>query len=180
MSSTTRRGARGERLVERVGELAQRPAALVAVEADVAARDVVLGEPALAGARDAHDEHDLAVAARAARARGRAPPNAPASAARSPSSSTSVAARAADERAVSGRRAPGIATTAGDEVEQPRERDLGRGHAARGRDLGERLPPIEPRRAARAAERRVRDHRDPALDAALDHAAAERAVVERR
>ena len=43
---------------------------------------------------------------------------------------SSVAARAA-ERAVSGRRAPGIATTFGREVEQPRERDLGRRRAVR-------------------------------------------------
>ena len=58
---------------------------------------------------------------------GPVPPEAarPLSAARSASVRTSSAARAA-LRAVSGRRAPGMATTVGERDEQPRQRDLGR------------------------------------------------------
>src|SRR5206468_9781587 len=49
----------GQLLVERDGEVAQRPSALVAVEPDVAAGDVLLRDAALPRARDAHDEHDV-------------------------------------------------------------------------------------------------------------------------
>src|SRR5262245_66189350 len=51
---------RRECVVERTGKLAQRSAALVAVEPHVLA--VLTGEAALARAGDAHDQDDLAVA----------------------------------------------------------------------------------------------------------------------
>ena len=92
--------------------------------------------------------------------------------------SSSVAARAAD-RAVSGRRAPGIATTAGREPEQPGEGDLGGSRPMRLRDIGEPLATSKPTRPSRSAQRRVRNHRDVALDTALDDASAKRTVVVR-
>ena len=161
-----------ERLVERAGELAQRAAALVAVEAGVAARDEVLGDAALAGAGDAHDDARPPPPPRATRAA--SAPNA-----RERRAVSSERGRARRGAAVSGRRAPGIATTFGDELEQPGERDLGRvtpcaaASSANGSRAGERA------RAPRPAERRVRDQRDAELGAALDEAAAQRAVVER-
>ncbi len=97
-----------QRLVERSGQLAQRAAALVPVQALVPSRDVVLRDPRLPRARDPHHDDDVAGGRRVAAARCRTPPIL----ARSASSSCSVAARAA-ERAVSGRRAPGIATSPG-------------------------------------------------------------------
>ena len=64
-------------------------------------------------------------------------------------------------------------------AEQPGERDLGRGGAARARGgVGQRArggPSAGG--AARAAQRRVRDQRDAELLAALDQPAAQRAVV---
>ena len=111
----------------------------------------------------------------AARFGGRASPNSRSSAAARRRSSGARAARAA-ERAVSGRRAPGIATTPA-KREQPGERDLGRRRAVR---FATRSAPVaSSARSARPAERRVRDQRDPALLAPLDDAAAQRTVVER-
>src|SRR5205085_9942343 len=52
---------RAELLVERACEVAQRSRPLVAVEAEVAAADVLLGETTLAGSRDAHDADDVGV-----------------------------------------------------------------------------------------------------------------------
>ena len=86
--------------------------------------------------------------------------------------------RAAAERAVSGRRAPGIADHRGREAEQPGEGDLGRGRAVRVGDVRERLATGETARAARPSERRVGDHRDPSLGTALDDASPQRRVVE--
>ena len=55
---------RGQLRVERVGEVAQRARALVAVEAAVPAGDVLLGEAGLPRPGDAHHEHDVPVARR--------------------------------------------------------------------------------------------------------------------
>ena len=101
---------RGQLRVERVGEVAQRARALVAVEAAVPAGDVLLGEAASSPPRRCPSRARRPRRASASRrARGRGRP----SAARSSAASSRVAAREA-ETAVSGRRAPGIATTAGD------------------------------------------------------------------
>ena len=94
----------------------------------------------------------------------------------SPGSSPSVAARA-DERAVSGRRAPGIATTFG-----PRPRShasaTSAGVASWSRDAAQGLVALEPGSTAWPAERRVGDHRDPELAAASDDTSAQSPVVE--
>ena len=92
-------------------------------------------------------------------------------------SSTSVAARAA-ERAVSGRRAPGIGTTTGDQASSQASATssgVASRAAASSTSAGSRA-----RRPARrdAAERRVGDQRDPELLAALEHTAPHGTVVE--
>ena len=101
-----------------------------------------------------------------------------ASAARSSSLSRRRAAAAAD-RAVSGRRAPGIATIARIEIEQPGERDLGRSSSTGRRDRAKRRFPGQAAGAAGSAKRRVGHDDQPGLEAALDDTAAERGVVER-
>src|SRR5688500_8149583 len=55
---------RPELVLQQVGERPQRPSALVAVEPQVPAGDVLLGYPALPGSRDAHDQDDFAVSVR--------------------------------------------------------------------------------------------------------------------
>ncbi len=62
--------------------------------------------------------------------------------------------------------------------EQPGERNLLGGRCPCRRDLHERRVAGEACGAPHAAERRVRDERDPPLLAALEHAASSRAVVE--
>ena len=64
--------ARRQALVEHGGELAQGPAALVAVQPVVSTGDVVRGDAALARAGDPHHEDDVARSWPAARAAGRA------------------------------------------------------------------------------------------------------------
>ena len=58
-------GAASHLAVELVGEGAERAAALVAVEPDVATGDMLLRDRALPGAGDAHHENDLRVVTRA-------------------------------------------------------------------------------------------------------------------
>ena len=158
-----------EPALEFLGELAQRAAALVAVEADVAARGVLAGDARLAGARDAHDQHDLPLG-RGERVgcRERDGGRVPGTARR--------AARAA-ERARLG--APGARDRddSGRDVEQPGQRRLGRGGRRGVGGLGKIGAAAESAGAARSAQRRVRDQRDPELLAALDHAAAQRAII---
>ena len=109
---------------------------------------------------------------------GRDLPKARARAARSRSSSASLAARAA-ERAVSGRRAPGIARRTGDRSSsQASAVSAGLAPCAAATSTNPSLRP-RPAGSARAAERRVRDHRDPQLRAPFDDPAAQGAVVER-
>src|SRR5205807_10268187 len=116
--------ARRQRVVERAGELAQGASALVAVERVVAAGDVVLRDTALAGSRDAHDEDDLRGGLRAAAAgprRTRAVKQ------------CQIAFVQAELRGAGGGLRSLRASGAGDgddhrrELEQPGERDLGRG-----------------------------------------------------
>ena len=64
------------------------------------------------------------------------------------------------------------------ELEQPRERDLRRRRAEPLPGLDQLRTAREAARSARAAERRVRDHCDSPLLAALDDSTPERAVVE--
>ena len=88
------------------------------------------------------------------------------------------AARAA-ERAVSGPAGARDRDDVGRELEQPGERDLGRRRVVRAGDLGERLvaaPRPPARRGPPSGECAIT--RDARLVAALDDAAAERAVVE--
>ena len=107
--------------------------------------------------------------------RRRTPPSAPPGRA---ASSSSAAARAAD-RAVSGRRAPGIATTSGESPSSQASADLGRRWRRGGRRSRELVAASQRAGAARAAERGVGDQRQPELGAARDHPAPQRAVVER-
>ena len=156
------------------GELGERAAALVPVESEVPACDVFGSDAGLPGPGHAHDEQDVAFDF-APRARERA---AGAMRSRSSRSRSSRAARA-DERAASGVRAPGN----GDEVRR-RARGATRARprppSRRAcRDARQLLVSREPARAARSAERRVRDHGEPELGAALDDAATDRPVVER-
>ena len=59
LSSTTRVAPDASVVVELVGERSERAAALVAVEPDVAARDVLRRDPALARAGNAHHQDDV-------------------------------------------------------------------------------------------------------------------------
>ena len=54
----------GERAIEIAGQRPQRAAGLVAIEALIAIGDEPLGQRRLAGAREAHDDHDLGVVSR--------------------------------------------------------------------------------------------------------------------
>jgi hypothetical protein len=67
-------GAGGERVVELACKLSQRASALVAVQTEVAALDVLGREPGLARARHAHHEHDVAAVGSAPRPRPRPRP----------------------------------------------------------------------------------------------------------
>ena len=89
------------------------------------------------------------------------------------------------ERRRARRGARGLRTTrAGDrddgrgEVEEPGERDLGRGGAVGLGDLRQLGAAREPAGATRPAERRVGDHGDSGLGAALDDSATKGAIVE--
>ncbi len=170
--------ARAECLVERVGDVAERSSALVAVEAEVPARHVVLRDSGLPGSGDAHDEHDVGVGLRSSRRSG----------ARSAERSIERFAVAGleDERAGARSRACGLGSAgAGDgnhhrrELEQPGERDLGRRRAVCVGHLGDVLVACDPARALGPTERRVREHRDACFVAALDDSTAECAVVVR-
>ena len=108
---------------------------------------------------------------------GRRGPNASARSARSSSLNASVAARAAD-RAVSGRRAPGIATTPGARPRSQASATSSGCTSSRCAIATSSASARQPGRAARAAERRVRDHHDPGLATPLDDASADRPVVE--
>ena len=88
-----------------------------------------------------------------------------------------MAARA-EERAVSGLVAPGIATTPGASSRSHASATSRRRHAARFRDGRQCLLASERPRATWPAERRVRDQRDAGLGAPLDDSAPERAIVE--
>ena len=177
MSSTIRRTPDASVSSSASASSRKRAAALVAVEPDVAAGDVLLGDAALPGSRDAHHEDHVRVVLR--RAAGvRASRARPAERAGEGGAVVGVEL----ERRGAGRGArrlgpPGARDRDDDgrEVEQPGERDLGRGRAARVRDLGERLVAGEAARPARPAERRVGDHGDPRLGAALDDSSAQRA-----
>ena len=76
-----------------------------------------------------------------------------------------------------GRRAPGIGTTTGESSSSQASATSAGVASRRAAIVGQRGAAGERAGAARAAERRVRDHRDPELLAALDDPAAERAVV---
>ena len=146
--------ARGQLLVEGRGELAQRPAALVPVQAEVAPRRVLRRDTALPGPRDADHEDDLAVALRR-RARAL-----PAERRRRRSRRRGLRRRARRLRTARARNRDDD----GREAEQPRER----------------LRRVDACGALRPAEGRVGDQRDPELVAPLDDAAAKRPVVEGR
>ncbi len=60
--------ARRQLFVEGLGELPQGSASLVAVEADVVTGDVLLGDTALPGSGNTHDQDDVRVVPRARRA----------------------------------------------------------------------------------------------------------------
>ena len=159
--------ARGEGLVERVGELAERAAALVAIEPQVAALDVL---PARRRDFPAPgmpiDQHDVARRLRRLALRGRARPRSACS------SSSSSQRRRAGGRA-RGLRA-GVRQGRDDvrpEAEHPRERDLGLGGAMRlARSRASAWIAGEPRRATRSAERRVGNEREPGIGTAVDEA----------
>ena len=65
------------------------------------------------------------------------------------------------------------------QAQQPGQGDLRRRRAVRRRELGERALAREAARTSRPAQRRVRHDGDARLLAALDHAAAQRAIVVR-
>ena len=166
--------ARRERLLELVRKRAKRPAALVAVEAEVAACAVLLRDTALSGTGDPHDEHDLGRARRRRGGADRARRNQTRSLAGAELERRGARGRARGLRPAGARDCDDVRA----EAEQPRERDLGGCRAVRLRDLAEHLPAGEARRAARPAERRMRDQRDTRLGASLDQADAERPVVD--
>ena len=181
LSSTSRRAPDAELLVERLREGTEGAASLVAVESEVAARDVLLGDAALAGAGDAHDDDHLGGAGRGGVVASGTlcAPNAAESIARSASSSSSDAAACRGAARSPGGGHPESHDRRG-ELEEPGERDLGRSRAVRPRDLHEHLLPRERCPARRGpTERGVGEGCDPELGAALDDATAERAVVDR-
>ena len=171
---------RRERLLERIGQIAQRPSAFVPVEADMALVAVLLGDAALPGSRDAHDEYDVTAGGPMRSRAGRRTCDAEASGDGVPFGGVEDQRRGACRRACRLR-----APCAGDrdhirrDGEHPGEGDLGRSRTVSARDLLERVVPRQAARAARATERRVRDHGDPFLDAPVDDASPESVVVER-
>ena len=165
--------ARRERRLELVGQRAERPAALVAIQADVAACHVLLRDAALPCAGDPHHEHDLSGAGR----RGRG-----ACASRRHEALPLVGVERDRRRPC--RRACGLGPArARDrdhvraEAEHPGERDLCRSRVVSLGDVEQPRSASETLRTARPAERRVRDHGDIRVGAALDHAALERVIV---
>ena len=168
-----------ERRVELVGERPERASALVAVQPDVAARDVLRRDPALARAGNAHHQDDVRVGPdpRGHRAVWATVPE-------RVREERPVLVAQRERRGTGGRprglRAPGPRNRddAGRETEEPGERDLFRVHVEPVCDRDELRAARQPGRAARAAERRVRDHHDPGLATPLDDASADRPVVE--
>ena len=105
-------------------------------------------------------------------------PKARVSAAAASASRSSAAARAA-ERAVSGRRAPGIGTTTGERPSSHASAtSAGVALLASATRASSSTRPTRPARTG-TAEGRVRHHCDPFLRAPVDDAPAQRAVVER-
>jgi hypothetical protein len=146
--------ARRQLLVECRCELAQRSAALVPVQADVAPRRILDRHPALPRPWNAHHEDDLAVSLpRHARAL-------PAERRRRRSRRGGLRRRPRRLRTASA----GDRDDDGREAEQPHQR----------------LHRVDAPGTLRPAERRVGDQRDSELVAPLDDAAAQRPVVEGR
>ena len=169
---------RRERLVERLREVAQRAAALVAVQAVIAATRRVVRDAALSGSGNAHHDRPRRPSRRAGREQ--ASGNAERSVERLPVGGLQREAR----RAGGGARGLGPSCARdrhdhGRQLEEPGQGDLRRRRTAPRRHLGERLAAIQAAGAARPSERRVGEHRDLELGTAVDHAAAERAVVVR-
>jgi hypothetical protein len=158
----------------------ERAAALVAVQATVAALGPAGCDAGLSSPRDTHHEDDLA----ATRPRGRPSRANEASGGealreRGPGVGVEDQARGRGGRARPLRRSG--ARERDDvacEPDDPGERDLGRAHAERLRDAGEGGIAAESARTARAAERRVGQHRHALLDATRDEPAAQGGVVE--
>ncbi len=98
--------------------------------------------------------------------------------ARGRASETSSDAARADERAVSGRVAPGTATTSGARARSQARAASSAVTPCALRDLGEDGMTSQPCDAARPSEGRVGDEGDAELDTALEDAAAKRAVVD--
>ena len=173
MSSTTRRAPGRERLVERPRDPRQRPAALVAIEPRVAARDVTGRDAALPGPRDTHHDHDVALAG-SGLSRTPAPAHAlprrawPQDAAE-PERPLDRMHRFVVERQRRGTRgrARGLRTPRPRDrddrrrqSEQPRERDLGRRRGQPASDLGQDAR-VTRRPAPRAGRRRAASARSP-------------------
>ena len=152
--------------------LRERAAALVSIEPQVPARDVLDGDARLSGSGDSHDDEDVAVALRLRRPgahRGQA----------------LVLPWIEAQRCRAGGRAGGLGPAGardGDhvraEAEEPGERDLGLRRVVGSRDARQHLVALEPASTARPAERRVGDHRDSELGAAFDDTSAQSPVVE--
>ena len=149
-----------ELLIERSGDVAQRASALVTVQADVAAGDVLLGDAALARSGDTHHEDDVAIRAAGPRARRDALRR------RFPARRRSTGAPLRVRRSVPSRGG----------WRQGSQRRRGKARAARERGLGQAFT-REAAGPARATERRVSDHGDARLLTAFDNPSSNGGVV---
>ena len=167
------RRAGGQGLLERLRHVAQRAAAFVAVEPVIAAADVLTSLPGLAGSRYPHHHDHLHIAlpdgARMTRGGRR-------SIARSSPVSASLAARAA-LRAVSGRRAPGMATTVGDRDNSHASATSAASAPRRAAICASASSPLQGPHPAHTPQGRVRDQRDAQLGAPLQEPSAQGGVV---
>ena len=147
-------------LIERSGDVPQRASALVTVQADIAAGDVLVGDATLARSGDTHHEDDVAIRAAGPRADGTRF-----------SDAFALAVGQLERRRARGRACRLGAGGArdrndgGGDLEQPRERGLGQAFTR------------EADGPARATERRVSDHGDPRLLTAFDNPSSNGGVV---